>query len=113
MSNSATRRNSIAIVLSALFVLASSAYALDLGSLLKNNDSPEPAKLIHVTDLDRMMKDSAHPVYIYDANPPSVRQSEGIIPGARLLPSADDYDPAKELPADKNAELVFYCHDLH
>lgn len=46
---------------------------------------------------------------IFDANTPEWRTKEGIIPGAKLLSSAVSYDVAKELPAQKDAKLVFYC----
>ena len=51
-----------------------------------------------------------HPgVNVIDANGPETRAKFGIIPGAHLLSHYASYDPAKELPADKNAILVFYC----
>jgi rhodanese-related sulfurtransferase len=64
-------------------------------------------KLIHVPDLVAEIQTS-HPA-IYDANGDKTRNSEGIIPGAKLLSSCGDYDVAKELPAAKDTELVFYC----
>ena len=36
-------------------------------------------------------------------------EKNGVIAGAKLLSSFDHYDIQKELPADKNAPLVFYC----
>ncbi len=59
------------------------------------------------------MADPAAKVQIYDANHPSTRERFGVIPGAHLLSSSGNYDVAKELPADKNARLVFYCTDSH
>jgi rhodanese-related sulfurtransferase len=64
-------------------------------------------KLIHVADLVAEMQ-TVHPT-ILDANGDKTRNSEGIIPGAKLLSSCGDYDVAKELPASKDSELVFYC----
>lgn len=58
------------------------------------------------------MHDPKAHVCLYDALH-KVREKYGIIPGARLLSSAGDYDVAKELPPDKNAKLVFYCTNLH
>ncbi len=48
--------------------------------------------------------------YVYDNNPRDVWQ-EGHVPKARWL----DYNnvTAKDLPADKNATLVFYCANEH
>ncbi len=43
-----------------------------------------------------------------DANGKETRSSQGIIPGAVLLTSSSQYD-VKELPANKDSKLVFYC----
>lgn len=43
-----------------------------------------------------------------DANRATVRDREGVIPGARLLSDARVYD-LRELPDDRAATLVFYC----
>jgi rhodanese-related sulfurtransferase len=50
---------------------------------------------------------------VLDANNPEFRQKNGVIPGATLLTSFNKYDPAKELPAAKDAALVFYCANTH
>ncbi len=47
---------------------------------------------------------------ICDANNEKTRQRFGVIPGAVLLSSYRDYDPSAELPGDKDATVVFYCH---
>jgi len=83
-----------------------------LRELLANREH-DTFNLIHVRDLARLMSADGAKVYVFDADPADVRDKEGIIPGARLLPSADGYDAATELPADKNSKLVFYCHNLH
>lgn len=44
-----------------------------------------------------------------DANGKDTRQKLGTIPGAVMLTSYSEFDAAKELPADKNEKLVFYC----
>jgi rhodanese-related sulfurtransferase len=41
------------------------------------------------------------------------RAREGVIPGAVLLSSDNEYDVAKELPPRKDARLVFYCASIH
>lgn len=46
---------------------------------------------------------------VCDANGDGLRKSYGIIPGARLLTSHSSYDVSRELPADKDNPLVFYC----
>ncbi len=45
---------------------------------------------------------------VLDANNPETRKEYGVVPGATLLTSSDDY-ALSELPSDKNAQLVFYC----
>jgi hypothetical protein len=70
-------------------------------------------KILHVDDLAALMATNATTVWIYDVNPASVRAKEGIVPGARLLPSADGFDVAKDLPPAKDAKLVFYCANTH
>jgi rhodanese-related sulfurtransferase len=65
-------------------------------------------KKMDVAALAAALKSPAPPA-VYDANVDSVRENAGVIPTARLLSSSSKYDVAKELPADKNAPLVFYC----
>ena len=49
-------------------------------------------------------------VYVYDNNAPEVFK-DAHLPSAKWL-NPSDYDP-KSLPADKNATLIFYCHNEH
>lgn len=86
--------------------------ALSLSSLIGNSSEPDNIKKIHVAELVALMHNPRAHVVIYDANLNDVRAKYGIIPGARLLSSADGYD-LSELPADKHAKLVFYCTNLH
>jgi rhodanese-related sulfurtransferase len=46
---------------------------------------------------------------LVDANLTEYRAKHGVIPGAVLLTSYNQYDVAKELPQDRAAKLVFYC----
>jgi len=71
----------------------------------------EKLRMIEVSDLESMQKDSRSPPTLLDANDAEFRQKAGVIPGAKLLSSFDRYDVGRELPADKNAPLVFYCAD--
>jgi len=73
----------------------------------------ETFRVIHVGDLDALLHQHAANLWIYDANPPSTRAREGVIPGAHLLASANDYEVARELPPAKDAKLVFYCANTH
>jgi hypothetical protein len=49
-------------------------------------------------------------VYVFDNNSPDVFKA-GHVPHAKWL-HPSEYD-AKELPSDKNAMLIFYCHNEH
>ncbi|MBI2964060.1 MAG: hypothetical protein HYY35_09930 [Deltaproteobacteria bacterium] len=69
-------------------------------------------QLIHVEDLAALIAARPQRLWIYDANPPSVRRREGVIPGARLLSSSNHFDVA-ELPPAKDDKLVFYCANTH
>jgi hypothetical protein len=70
---------------------------------------PEPFTVLHVKDVAaRLAAPGARPTLV-DANGADFRTQEGIIPGAILLSSYKTYDAAKELPAAKDAPLVFYC----
>ena len=49
-------------------------------------------------------------VTICDANTVETRAKLGVIPGAVLLSSYNDY-AASELPADPDRRLIFYCYN--
>lgn len=68
--------------------------------------SAEPKK-VTVADLANWTK-SKKKFTPVDANGKSTRESQGVIPGAVLLTSSSTYD-VKELPANKDNALVFYC----
>ena len=67
-------------------------------------------KLIGVKELADLLVERPGSTWLYDANPPSVRDKHGIIPGARLLASSSGYDLA-ELPGATDSTLVFYCYN--
>jgi rhodanese-related sulfurtransferase len=103
---------SIILALGAILTAAAPARSFDLAKMLGNPDHDQALdtfKLIHVSDLKAAIANPKSDVQIYDANVPDTRTEYGIIPGAHLLPSADGYSVEQELPADKNADLVFYC----
>lgn len=50
------------------------------------------------------------PPTLVDANSEETRRKYGLLPTALPLSSYRDYDAARELPADLERELVFYCH---
>jgi hypothetical protein len=110
-----TTHGAIVFTIAAAIMAASvaPAFAFDIGKLLNNTRQSENFKVIRVQALASMIADSNSHVNIYDANGWGLRSRAGVIPGAHLLTSDDKYDVANELPADKNAKLVFYCADLH
>lgn len=110
------RRCAIAVAIFGAIVLSitASAFAFDLASILNNKPKvPDKFAIIHVDKLASLMNNPNSHVNIYDANGWGLRSTAGVIPGAHLLSSDDKYDVGKELPADKSAELIFYCADLH
>jgi rhodanese-related sulfurtransferase len=73
----------------------------------------EGFRKVHVADVATMLDSADHAMVVLDANKPDFREREGIVPGATLLSSYSAYDVAKELPARKDAALVFYCANSH
>src|SRR5579871_5150975 len=86
----------------------SAALALGLLAPTAAFAGEEPFKVLHVAELVGLMKGGG-PVRLYDVNVASTRAHAGIIPGAHLLSSSSKFDVARELPAEKQAKLVFYC----
>jgi hypothetical protein len=80
-----------------------------VGGLAAAAEAGEKFRLIDIPQLETLQRDTRTPVTVLDANEPDVRAKDGVIPGAKLLSSFNHYDIQKELPADKNAPLVFYC----
>jgi hypothetical protein len=72
----------------------------------------EDFKIIRLDDLAKLLDAKTANLYVYDANPQSTRESQGIIPGAKLLPGLA-FDPEKTLPEKHDAKLVFYCANTH
>ncbi|HLX37324.1 MAG TPA: hypothetical protein VKR29_05960 [Candidatus Binataceae bacterium] len=109
------RRIATSICIGLLMAMAFSvrASATEIGKLLENKEGPDKFQVIHVADLAKLMADPASHVQVYDANHSSTRERFGVIQGAHLLSSYDNYDVAKELPADKSTRIVFYCADSH
>ena len=71
----------------------------------------EKFKLITAGELAEQIDKKEPALVVFDVNGEKTRKADGVIPGAKLLPSTK-YDIAQELPADKNAKLVFYCANL-
>ena len=66
-------------------------------------------KQVHSPELAQWLKATKTVTYVFDANTPDIRKSEGLIPSAMPLTSSSKYRVSKELPQDKSARLVFYC----
>ena len=77
-------------------------------SVFADGAKSDGISLIHVSDLDTLMKNETSNVHVYDANNERTRATEGLIPAAEALTSSSHYDVAT-LPADKSSKLVFYC----
>ena len=103
----------IASFLIASLGITAPGYPLGIRTLLSEAAHGTPFKIIHVGDLAALMAKRDGSVAVLDANPTEVRQSEGTIPGARLLSSDDKYNVATELPVSKDTPLVFYCYNWH
>lgn len=67
----------------------------------------KPVSTVSIAELSRLREQSR--VEVVDSNNGKVRQQFGVIPGAILLTSSSQFDPARELPSDKGTKLVFYC----
>src|SRR5579872_3253851 len=100
-----------AIAVTMVLAFAAHASAQSLRIILDDPQGPEKFKIIRADELANMVSDPASHVTVYDANFPETRERFGVIDGSHLLSSYDNYNVAKELPADKNAKLVFYCYD--
>ena len=61
-----------------------------------------------VSEVAKLIATPGAKVAVLDANGPETRASKGVIPGATLLSNYREYD-MKELPAEKDTKLVFYC----
>lgn len=68
---------------------------------------PEGATVVSVDEAQALHQ--AGKATFVDVNGKGVRNKFGVVPGAILLSSSTNYDPAAELPEDKSTPLVFYC----
>ena len=80
------------------------------GGLATAAGAQQKFQLIELPELEALQQ-SRPPATVLDANDVEFREKNGVIPGAKLLSSFDHYDIQRELPADRNAPLVFYCSD--
>ena len=111
-------RSGIVLAFTAIVALAAAtpAFAFDLPKLLGgtgDEQNLDTFKIIHVADLASLMSNKTPDLHVYDANSSETRDKFGVIPGAQLLSSDDDYNVATTLPAKKSDPLVFYCANTH
>lgn len=69
-------------------------------------------KEISVKEVQQFVATKANNVAILDANNDGARADAGVVPGAILLTSYNQY-ALTELPKDKNTTLVFYCYNSY
>lgn len=96
----------LSAALTATFAVPAVALACDGVAQTAMSTMPT-VKTVSVEELASLKKEKN--TVVYDANGADFRAKNGIIPDAKLLSNAVKYDAAKELPANKDSKLVFYC----
>lgn len=88
--------------------------ALILSTLLVAGitQASEAVKEISVKEVQQFVNSKTKSVAILDANNDNARADAGVVPGAILLTSYNQY-AFTELPKDKNTTLVFYCYNSY
>lgn len=94
-------------VILAAATLAAPAAALACEGEGHEKHAKATVKTVTVSEVANLKKDGM--ATVLDANGESFRKNHGIIPGAVLLTHSRKYDVARELPAEKDRKLVFYC----
>lgn len=72
----------------------------------------EPVKEVTLEQVQKFVQEKSANVAILDANNSDARKDAGVVPGAILLSSYNQY-AITELPKDKNTALVFYCYNSY
>lgn len=72
----------------------------------------EAVKEVSVREVQQYVTAKAPNVVILDANNDEARKDAGVVPGAILLTSYNQY-AVSELPKDKATTLVFYCYNSY
>lgn len=86
-------------------------FALACPACVRANDKGESKDGFGRLTADEVEKMLGRPdVFVYDNNPPEVYK-QGHVPGAKWL-KYNDVKPS-DLPADKDATLIFYCANEH
>jgi rhodanese-related sulfurtransferase len=98
-------------------VLVLGSLALALGCRSTGHDGGAPAAstateakpsfaMVNIPQVSEFVRNRS--AVIVDANGAETRNQYGVIPGAVLLTSHDEF-AVSELPGDKHTKLVFYC----
>ena len=74
----------------------------------KEAQEQHPANVAELSVPEAKAALDAKAVFI-DANDDEFRKANGKVPGAVLLANYREYEPTQVLPAEKDAQLVFYC----
>lgn len=95
----------VACAVAAAVAVPSMAWACD-GA----HDGPKNAALTEYTVEQVASLARERKVTPVDVNTAKTRAEKGVLPGAVLISSSTQYDPAKELSVAKDQNLVFYCY---
>jgi hypothetical protein len=96
-------------ILAAVTLAAPAALACEGEGHAQHSEKKRVTNL-SVTQVAGLQKEKK--VTVLDANGADFRKQHGTLPGAVLLSHFNQYDAAKELPAAKDAKLVFYCANM-
>lgn len=77
-----------------------------------NATAIEEVQEISVQEVQKIVQDKPANVAIIDVNNDDARKDAGVVPGAILLTSYNQF-AISELPKDKNTTLVFYCYNSY
>lgn len=92
--------------------MATAAEPVKQAAIQESAIEDESVKEISVQDVQKFVQAKAPNVAIVDANNDEARKDAGVVPGAILLSSYNQY-AVTELPKDKNTTLVFYCYNSY
>ena len=92
--------------------MATAAEPVEQAAIQESAIEDESVKEISVQDVQKLVQDKAANVAVLDANNSEARKDVGVVPGAILLTSYNQY-AVSELPKDKNTTLVFYCYNSY
>ena len=101
------------LVMYPLLIVLSLFYGIAIAADSSTGESKEMhVNEISVMEVKHFVDTKAKNVVILDANNSEARKDAGVVPGAILLTSYNQYS-LSELPKDKNTTLVFYCYNSY